>query len=473
MNIREIGFWIDNADPQVAPDYINQVIATAADIAIVVTNTGEIEMVTINPLTKTMGQLDHWKGRNICEFLAEDSVNRVMSIIEDYRRGKAQIIPAVEVNHFDNANWQFPISYSFHLTGQDGRILMLGRDMRAIAELQQRLVKAQLALERDYEAHRDFETRYRVLMETSQDALVLMSAASGRITDCNQAAARVLGGSAEALVGCNLESEVEANGSDDFIDSLAGASAENIKSGVSVVARRSGRKISIHPTLFRAAGERTFLCRLETETATDGADIEISGGLETLFQKGVDAIVFTDDRGVIRFVNEAFLGLTDIALMSSVKGRPIADFLVRGKIDSNVLLENATRAGRMQLYATQLVGSHGSSRQVEISATRLDDGPQSNFAFILRDASRGDLLRSQDEQDSTHRMNDIVDLVGSSPLKDIVAATTDVIEKICIETAVELTGNNRVAVAEMLGLSRQSLYVKLRKYNLLDKSPKD
>ena len=67
----------------------------------------------------------------------------------------------------------------------------------------------------------------------------------------------------------------------------------------------------------------------------------------------------------------------------------------------------------------------------------------------------------------------VMDLVGSSPLKDIVAATTDVIEKMCIETAVELTRNNRVAAAEMLGLSRQSLYVKLRKYNLLSKTGED
>ena len=42
-------------------------------------------------------------------------------------------------------------------------------------------------------------------------------------------------------------------------------------------------------------------------------------------------------------------------------------------------------------------------------------------------------------------------------------------EKMCIETAVELTRNNRVAAAEMLGLSRQSLYVKLRKYGLLSR----
>ena len=33
----------------------------------------------------------------------------------------------------------------------------------------------------------------------------------------------------------------------------------------------------------------------------------------------------------------------------------------------------------------------------------------------------------------------------------------------------ELTANNRVAAADMLGVSRQSLYVKLRKYDLMSK----
>jgi DNA-binding protein Fis len=39
----------------------------------------------------------------------------------------------------------------------------------------------------------------------------------------------------------------------------------------------------------------------------------------------------------------------------------------------------------------------------------------------------------------------------------------------CIEAALDLTSNNRAAASEMLGLSRQSLYVKLRKYGLLSK----
>ena len=46
--------------------------------------------------------------------------------------------------------------------------------------------------------------------------------------------------------------------------------------------------------------------------------------------------------------------------------------------------------------------------------------------------------------------------------------TTDLIERLCIEAALELTQDNRASAAEMLGLSRQSLYVKLRRYGLGD-----
>jgi DNA-binding NtrC family response regulator len=36
----------------------------------------------------------------------------------------------------------------------------------------------------------------------------------------------------------------------------------------------------------------------------------------------------------------------------------------------------------------------------------------------------------------------------------------------CIEAALEMTHNNRASAAEMLGLSRQSLYVKLRRFGI-------
>ncbi len=62
----------------------------------------------------------------------------------------------------------------------------------------------------------------------------------------------------------------------------------------------------------------------------------------------------------------------------------------------------------------------------------------------------------------------MTELVGRVPLKDIVRDTTDLIEQLCIEAALELTHDNRASAAEMLGLSRQSLYVKLRRFNIGD-----
>ena len=66
------------------------------------------------------------------------------------------------------------------------------------------------------------------------------------------------------------------------------------------------------------------------------------------------------------------------------------------------------------------------------------------------------------------RSEQLTELIGRVPLKDIVRETTDVIERLCIEAALNLTGDNRASAAEMLGLSRQSLYVKLRRFGLAD-----
>jgi DNA-binding NtrC family response regulator len=58
--------------------------------------------------------------------------------------------------------------------------------------------------------------------------------------------------------------------------------------------------------------------------------------------------------------------------------------------------------------------------------------------------------------------------VGRVPLKELVRESTDMIERLCIEAALELTGDNRASAAEILGLSRQSLYAKLNRHGLAE-----
>jgi transcriptional regulator PpsR len=484
MNKRGSEFLGQPSTPPIEPEQFNEILTTAADLAIVLGTDGTVKSIIVNPLNPTLGRLDHWKGRDIREFMAEDSLPKLEAQLEAYRKGQKAAVDAIEVNHYDNANWEFPIRYTLHKTGNPDIILMLGRDLRPIAELQNRLVKAQLALEKDYETHREYETRYRVIMEASRDALVLVDVTSGRIIDLNAAAGQVLGADADTLTGSAFTQEFDGRRRGEFIEGLVLAAGDEASGPVPVKTRRGKIDVVIFPVLFRAAGDKSLLCRIETTQSAETVAAELSNTLVQLFREGPDAVVITDALGTIRSVNDAFLNLTEAGSASDVKGKSLSEFLSRGSVDLKVLTDNATRAGKMRIYATRLEGAFGSQLSVELSATHLRASGVSGFAFVIRDTSRMEVVRDPSASlmgapgpgsgpVSDDAMRNVMDLVGSAPLKDIVAATTDVVEKMCIETAVELTENNRVAAAEMLGLSRQSLYVKLRKYGLLSKTDRN
>jgi DNA-binding NtrC family response regulator len=86
--------------------------------------------------------------------------------------------------------------------------------------------------------------------------------------------------------------------------------------------------------------------------------------------------------------------------------------------------------------------------------------------MFVRDLDRRSQASSAPSQTLPNPFADLSQLVGRRPIKDIVGDTVDTIERMCIEAALELTHNNRASAAEMLGLSRQSLYVKLRRFGI-------
>jgi transcriptional regulator PpsR len=449
--------------PLVAPEVLSEIIATASDIALFVGPDMRVVSVLVNPTHRSYGQLSGWEGRLLSTLLTSESAvkfERRFAELTEKRRVNIQI----ELNHVDLSRWEFPVRYALHLMA-DGSILMLGRDLRPIAEVQQQLVQAQLALERDYEAQREVDTRYRVLMEVTRDPVMLVSAASGRITDLNPAAAALLGGSRAELTGAAIAQEFDGRRRGELLESLGGVMGP-AATPVEVLARRSQQRLIVTSTVFRAAGDRILLCQLDPADRARATGDELAENLSRLFHEGVDGVVFTDDEGVVKAANEAFLNLTDAASMSMVRGRSLADFLVRGAVDLRMLLDNVKRTGTMRVYSTRLTTDFSGQVAVEISAAWLNDRPKPVLGLIIRDASRADAVRPVSAE---HGTRNVAELVGSSTLRDIVAETTDVIEKMCIETALELTRNNRVAAADMLSLSRQSLYVKLRKFGLINK----
>ena len=455
--------------PLIAPQVLSDIIASAADIALLVSPARKVVSVLSNPRDGLQARTADWEGAALSTVFAAESYRKLDARLADLIEGRAVQL-SLELNHADAAIWQYPVRYTLHRIGQDDSFLMVGRDLRPIAEVQQQLVNAQMALERDYEAQREIDTRYRVLMEVGRDPILIVSMSTGRIADVSASAAALLGGARTELVGASIAQEFEGRRRGEFLESMANLAVAETAGPIELTARRSQRRVLVTPTVFRAAGERLLLCQIDiAESASTGPSDELAKQLSRLYHEGADGIVFCDADGTIRAANEAFLNLTDSANMASVRGRSLADYMARGAVDLRVLLENVRRTGQLRLYATRLTTDFSGQIAVELSATWLDDRPQPLLVLVVRDASRAETLRRTTMGPADDGVRNVMELVGSATLKDIVAETTDVIEKMCIETALELTRNNRVAAAEMLSLSRQSLYVKLRKYGLLNK----
>jgi transcriptional regulator PpsR len=472
MNTSGSSFWSSGSVPLIDAEVLSSIIAVASDIALVVSARGDILSVLVNPNETSFGKLHHWEGRPLKKFLTRESLPKIESVIETMEAGG---IPSrsVELNHSDNAVWEFPIRYSFHPFGTEGSFLMLGRDLRPIAETQQQLVQAQMSLEQGYEARREFDARYRLLLRTVRDSIVFISVNDGKIKDTNEPAAALLGTTREDLIGSSFAQEFRDKRREEFIETLIHAAVSENGSGIEVQSRRGRQRIIISPSVFRAAGERILICRMSTAEESAARFDNLSTSLTSVFEKGSDAIVFTAINGNIEVCNDAFLDLVDAAHTVDVRGRSLADFLGRGQIDMSVLIENARRTGQMRMYSTKLLNDFGAKTPVEMSVTFLENHSEPELGFIIRDVSRVDAMRKAPLATNEESNRSVMELVGSASLKEIVSETTDVVEKMCIETAISLTRNNRVAAAEMLGLSRQSLYVKLRKYGLLSKDGDD
>lgn len=462
--------WDGGKFADVAPELLMEAVSTSCDISLVIAADLTVQEVLAVP--NIAGATSGWKGRPVLDLFARDSRRKLESRLESSQHAANGPL-FLELNHEPSSGIDLPVRYTVARVGRHGSMVMLGRDLRQLAEVQQRLVESQLALQRDHEAQREIETRYRVLLEANGSPILMVSATSGRIIDANRLALELIGAQRTELIDAPVAQEFEGRRRGELLETLSRAATAEDPPAVDLTIRRTRRRIQVTPTLFRAAGDKILLCRIELTDDARSQQDELGVALSRLFQQGVDGMVFVDGDGIVKSANEAFLNLTDISAPSAVIGRSLGDFLARGEVDLKVLLENVKRIGRLRHYATQLNTDFGGQIAVEMSATLVQEKGPGLVALVIRDAAATERFRWPGGPAGNEGLRNVMQLVGYSALKDIVAETTEIIEKMCIEAALELTGNNRAAAAGLLSLSRQSLYVKLRKFGLLAKSGGD
>jgi transcriptional regulator PpsR len=226
----------------------------------------------------------------------------------------------------------------------------------------------------------------------------------------------------------------------------------------------------VRASLVTADQEEVLLVQLAPSAAAQTiVDLTDPMHIEALIEGGPDGFVVIDHHGAILRANRAFLDLVQIGSESAVLGEPLGRWLGRPGADLTVLLANVLRLGAVRLFSTVLRAELGREVEAEVSASGQggrNGGKQGGtIGVFIRDVSPR-LSTATPGKGINGLMESLTRQIGKTTLRKLVDDTIAVVEQRYIEAALDQTGGNRTAAAELLGLSRQSLYVKLGRYGL-------
>ncbi len=438
------------------------------DITLLLDMDGVIREATLSP-AMSGESVDGWLGRPWVEIAGEIGGDKVKRMVDDAR--VSGISAFRQINQRFPSGLEIPMEFTTVLLGGRAGMLAIGKNLQAVAELQSRLIAAQQTMERDYWKLREIETRYRLVFAASNEAVVIVSAANLRIIEANRTAIEALNSPRrrnEDLAGRELLHDVAAEDREAVRDMLARIRERGKALSILVHLGTEARPWMLRGSLITAEPGHVFL--LQFTPATDlsvPADDAGHSTVEELIDHLPDGFVALDESGIVRHANQAFLDLVQVGSKGSAVGESLGRWLSQPGADLNALLANIQRHRTVRLFTTTIRGELGTETEVEISAG-VGESAQDRIGVLVRNVARR--LPSGGESDLLRQaLGSMSEQIGKSSLRKLVKNTVSIVEQHYVKQALDLAGGNRTATAELLGLSRQSLYAKLNLYGLEDK----
>lgn len=468
-----------------------RLLGVAGDILLWLDAEGRIADVHANDRELLKTARRDWRGRSWTDTVTVESHDKVAQLMAAALAPGDAVPEWRQLNHPVRGGHDLPVMYAaVRLSGGPRSrarlsLVAIGRDLRATEALQRRLVEAQQAMERDYWRFREAEARYRSLFQSSTEAVLIVDAATLRVVEANPAAQALLdggaarGGKSARVVGAVWTNLFTADAAEPLAAALAAARSVGKHDPVSATLAVHARAVAVSIAIFRQDQSAFLLVRLVPGAVSGVRRGARSGAVEavrpplapdplpTAFVRGAaDAVAFTDASGRVVAVNRSFVRLAQLSSEDQARGQMLDRWLGRTGVELSVLLANLRKDGAAGLFETELRGEQGVSTEVEIAASPLDPPGEASFAFAVRDVGRRLAPAEPALPEVPASVAQLAELVGRVPLKQIVAETSDMIERLSIESALAITRDNRALAAQLLGLSRQSLYVKLRRFGI-------
>jgi transcriptional regulator PpsR len=452
---------------QLNPDEVAHIVQASADISLTLNRDGVIQSIAFGNPDLRSPSLESWVGKNWLDVVTSESRPKIQALLQDANETSLSRFRQINVPSPGSAD--LPLLCATLKVGSTGQIIALARDLREISLLQQRLVDAQQAIERDYTRLRQLETRYRVLFEMASEAVIVLDANTFKVIEANPRAADLLGDSVKKLSG-RLLMDYLTKGDRIQVQSLLSKVAYTSTVAELNTSILSGQEVYLSAAPFRNENQSLILVTLKRSgELVDRHDSNAQSLVIQALENAPDGFIVTNSAGKILTANQAFLRLIMSDKLEQILNEPLDRWLERSSVDLRVMLSNLHEKGSIKLFATSIRDSFGTLHPVEISAVSVPY-PHACLGFTIREVGSRIRSKIQPEESITRSSEELTQLVGRLPLKEIINETTDLIEQLCIKAALDLTRGNRVSASEMLGLSRQSLYIKLRKYDLSDQS---
>jgi transcriptional regulator PpsR len=453
------------------PVSIGSLVSLGADVVMLVDRGSVISQIYLGSDDLADYGLAKTVGKRLQDCVTIESVSKIDSMLS---AGTGHH-PArgYQVNHRCSGRPDLPVSYSAYNAKDFPYTIVVGRELRQQMIDQQRLIETQLELEADYRELKEAETRYRTAFKVATVAYVMLDGERRTILDANPAAASLLSSTAAPLSGKSIRDLFGKHERDRLADAISEARHSPNPVHLDDVSIAKGPAVSLTIRSYRENGITNVLLALwpsEQDHESKRQRTEKPVGVATVELADLpEATVQTDTDGLVLAANTLFLDLIHAPSLAQVLGRNIASWFTGAAIDIRVLYTRLLDEPRVRGFTSTLTDNLSAESAVSISA-RLNMANSTVQLVVVPQGNSGERLTipSPGMPDQAEGFSS---LVGKVPLKDLMRESLDVIEKICIEAALDHTNNNRAYAAEILGLSRQSLYIKLRRHGLEDYRP--
>jgi transcriptional regulator PpsR len=438
--------------------------APQPDVTLLLDMDGVIREATLSA-SLSNENVDGWLGKPWSDIVDRggDKIQRMMA---DTKRSGLSAFR--QITQRFPSGLEVPMEFTTVLLGGRAGMLAIGKNLQAVAELQARLISAQQTIERDYWKLREIETRYRLVIEDSNEAVLLARVADLRIMEANRSATAALAASArrrEGLVGCEFLQEIAPKDRKPVDAMLRRVRDQGKAPGIVIHVGADSAPWMLRGSLMTSESTPVFLLQMTPMGSSLAKAPFEHEDLEALLDALPDAIAIITEDGELRRVNQAFLELVEIGSKEAVRGKPLGRWLSRPGADLGVLISNVQRHGAVRLLSTAIQGELGTETEIEVSAAGLAQENDRLIVLVLRNVARR--LSNGPEADQLRTaLAAMNESVGKTPLRTLVQSTVEIVEQHYVRAALQLADGNRTSAAEILGLSRQSLYAKLDRYNL-------